>query len=53
MNGQEIFQLFTDLNHYELGLCTDYICIDMIYIQQSELLIPIVVKIEILSLSCN
>ena len=25
MHGQEIFQVFTDLNHSDLGLCTGYI----------------------------
>ena len=24
MHGQEIFQVFTDLNHSDLGLCTGY-----------------------------
>ena len=24
MHRQEIFQVFTDLNHYDLGLCTGY-----------------------------
>ena len=53
MNAQEIFQVFTDINHFELGRCTGYICIYTMHIQQNELLIPIVVKIETLSLSCN
>ena len=25
MHGQEIFQVFTDLNHSDLGLCTGYV----------------------------
>ena len=28
MHGQEIFQVFTDLNHSDLGLCTGYIIVN-------------------------